>query len=231
MSIEQKIFERKRFDPKKLLEYGFQRKSDCFIYQSDFMNGDFHAYISVTDKDIISGRVIDTMNDEEYAPLRVENLTGAYVGQVRNEYKNLLNDIADKCCTTVLFAFDQANRITEQIIAKYAVHPDFPWEQSQYQSYGTFRHTDSGKWFALIMNIKWDSLLKNKNQNTIDIINLKVNPKKCTGLTTTNGIYPGYHMNHQNWISVVLNDTLSDEEIMRLIEDSFSLTNQEKHKK
>ncbi|WP_455089335.1 MmcQ/YjbR family DNA-binding protein [Peptoanaerobacter stomatis] len=38
------------------------------------------------------------------------------------------------------------------------------------------------------------------------------------------GIYPGYHMNHKHWISVVLNETLSDNEVMKLIENSFSLT-------
>ena len=224
MSIEEMVFERKRFDDKKLLKYGFQKENNSFIYQSDFMNGAFTAYISVTDKGIVTSKVIDRMNDEEYAQLRMESLTGAYVGQVKNEYKKLLNDIADKCCTTVLFAFDQANRITEQIIAKHGVYPDFPWEQSQFQSYGTFRHADSGKWFALIMNIKWNSLLRNKNQNTVDVINLKVNPAECAELTATDGIYPGYHMNHQHWISVVLDNTLSDEKIMQLIENSFSLT-------
>ncbi|MGP1597592.1 MmcQ/YjbR family DNA-binding protein [Peptoanaerobacter stomatis] len=37
-------------------------------------------------------------------------------------------------------------------------------------------------------------------------------------------MYPGYHMNHKHWISVVLNETLSDNEVMKLIENSFSLT-------
>ncbi|NWO25690.1 hypothetical protein HW272_08440 [Peptostreptococcaceae bacterium oral taxon 081] len=31
-------------------------------------------------------------------------------------------------------------------------------------------------------------------------------------------------MNHKHWISVVLNETLSDNEVMKLIENSFSLT-------
>ena len=31
-------------------------------------------------------------------------------------------------------------------------------------------------------------------------------------------------MNHKHWISLVLNETLSDNEVMKLIENSFSLT-------
>ena len=110
------------------------------------------------------------------------------------------------------------------ILKKYDVHPDFPWEQNLYQSSGVFRHSDSKKWFALIMNVKWNALLKDNNQNTVDVINLKINSKDSGALTAIKGIYPGYHMNHKNWISVVLNETLSDDEVSKLIANSFSLT-------
>ena len=43
----------------------------------------------------------------------------------------------------------------ERILKTFMVRPDFPWEKTEaYQSYGTFRHADSGKWFALVMNVK-----------------------------------------------------------------------------
>ncbi|MBR2522363.1 MAG: MmcQ/YjbR family DNA-binding protein, partial [Coriobacteriales bacterium] len=38
------------------------------------------------------------------------------------------------------------------------------------------------------------------------------------------GIFPAYHMNRKHWITVVLDDTLADEEVARLIETSFELT-------
>ena len=74
------------------------------------------------------------------------------------------------------------------------------------------------------MNVKWNALLKDNNQNTVDVINLKINSKDSDALTAIKGIYPGYHMNHKNWISVVLNETLSDDEVSKLIANSFSLT-------
>lgn len=224
MTLEEKIFERKRFVSEQLLKYGFQKKADGYVYETDFMEGEFHAIITVSEKGSVVGKVIDVMNNEEYAQLRMERLNGAYIGQVRKEYEKLLNKIAETCCTTVLFAFEQANRITEMILKKYDVHPDFPWEQNLYQSSGVFRHSDSKKWFALIMNVKWNALLKDNNQNTVDVINLKVNSKDSGALTAIKGIYPGYHMNHKNWISVVLNETLSDDEVSKLIANSFSLT-------
>ena len=188
------------------------------------MEGDFSATLFVADNGSVSGKVVDNMTGEEYLPLRVENYSGAYVNSVRAAYENLLAEIAEKCCTDVLFVSDQANRITDAIFDMYSVRPDFPWGQSQYESYGTFRHPDNNKWFALIMDVKWNVLLKDGNTSFVDIVNLKIDPSTGEELRKIPGIYPAYHMNHKNWISVTLDDRLTDEEVMALIDSSFGLT-------
>ena len=109
------------------MKYGFQKQSYGYLYETDFMGGDFHAIITVSEKGIISGKVIDVMNEEEYAQLRMDNFNGAYTGKVRKEYENLLNKIAETCCTTVLFASDQANRITDNEIDKYISERENVW--------------------------------------------------------------------------------------------------------
>lgn len=224
MTIEEKVFKRKRFIPGRMSAYGFKEGPSGSVWEADFMDGEFRAIVTVTEKGRITGSVIDRMNGEEYAQLRMERLSGAYVNSVRAAYEALLEQVADACCEDVLFAFDQANRIARLILEAYEVSPDFPWKQGRYQSYGTFRHADSGKWFALIMNISRDALLGNKSKDTIDVINLKVDPLKTDTLTKAEGIFPGYHMNHKNWISAVLDERISDEEIMKLVANSFSLT-------
>jgi len=74
------------------------------------------------------------------------------------------------------------------------------------------------------MRIRRKNLLKNGDETPVDVINLKINPDMRTELTAHEGIYPAFHMNHKQWISVVLNDTLTDDEIMRHISESFRLT-------
>ena len=224
MSLEDEVFKHKRFVIEKLEQIGFEKCGDGYRLVRDFMDGDFRAVLVVDKKGMLTGRVIDVMNDEEYSQLRIESLNGAYVNSVRAAYKELLGSIAESCCKDVLFASDQANRLTEHIMAEYGVNPDFPWGQGRYQNYGTFRHADSGKWFALIMNVKWDALLKDGNADTVDVVNLKIDPGQGDTLRETPGIYPGYHMNHRNWISVALNGTLSDDEIARLVRASYDLT-------
>ena len=35
---------------------------------------------------------------------------------------------------------------------------------------------------------------------------------------------PGYHMNKQHWITVILDGSMTDEEVLPLIADSWALT-------
>lgn len=76
------------------------------------------------------------------------------------------------------------------------------------------RHSDSGKWFGLIM------LLGGKY-----IINLKCEPMNADFLRSVyKGVIPAYHMNKTHWNSVILSSDVPDEEIKRMIDDSFHLT-------
>jgi predicted DNA-binding protein (MmcQ/YjbR family) len=204
-----------------LLSFGFQKTADGYRYEADFFDGNFHAILWVDEQGKITGKVMDKMNEEEYAALRNESFTGGYVNAVRTAYEALLNTIAQACCEEVLFASDQA---TAKIWQQFQVQPDFPWGETPYQRYGTFRHADNQKWFALIMNVKWNVLLKNQNTDTVDIVNLKINPDDGDRLRAKEGIFPAYHMNRKHWITVLLNDTLSDDEVMALIRTSFELT-------
>ena len=229
-----------RFDKKRMEDYGFINKDKYFVLERNFMGDDFTAEIMVRESGEVSGRVIDVMNEEEYVQLRMPNYNGAYVGAVRAEYEAILLDIAEKCCNEVNFASDQSNRIAAEILERYAVEPDFPWDDDGNGEYGVFRHPGSRKWFGLIMNIdrrlldrKADKKEKkaagnegqaNKSAVMVDVINLKADEFKTEALHKIPGIYPAYHMNHKKWISVVLDDELSDSDVLDLVDISYRLT-------
>lgn len=223
--IEETVFSRKRWIESKMLVYGFHKANKTYILEKPFLDGDFKTVLSVTPKGQVTGKVIDTITQDEYYQLRQETATGPYVNRVRSAYRSLLTDIADSCCSDVLFASSQANRLTQAILDHFQVKPDFPWEHSsRYQSYGAFRHRSNRKWFALIMNVKREVLDKDGNTSLIDILNVKIPPAQGDELRQIPGIYPAYHMNHKTWISVVLDETLADEKILELIDTSYQLT-------
>jgi alkylated DNA nucleotide flippase Atl1/predicted DNA-binding protein (MmcQ/YjbR family) len=152
------------------------------------------------------------------------NYSGAFVGSVRAAYEELLLDIADKCCTDVAFVSDQSNRIAALIQDKYSVEPDFPWDEGEHEPSGVFRHGSNNKWFGLIMNIDRRHLDSSAGDERADVINLKADENKTAFLHKIRGIYPAYHMNHRKWISVTLDDTLDDRDVMDLVDESFRLT-------
>ena len=109
----------------------------------------------------------------------------------------------------------------DYIKKKYKVLPEYPWKR--YGGNAVFRHTDNKKWFALAAGVQGDKVGLT-GTDYVDVINLKIDPATGDELRSIPGIFPAYHMNRKHWITVVLDDTLSDEEVARLIETSFELT-------
>ena len=217
--IEDEIFIKKKFDFDKLKSFGFSIVDNKYIYTEEFMDANFKAIIEISDA--LKGKVIDNLSDEEYMPLRIESYDGEYVCKVREAYKSILKRIADACCTDVFFACEQANRIANLIYETYGVKPDFPWNDDN----GVFRHLDTRKWFSLIMYIKRDALLKDGNSAMVNVMNLKTEQQY-----DVDGIYPAFHMNHKYWISLILDDTLSDTLIMELVSRSYNLTKKKRRR-
>ena len=69
------------------------------------------------------------------------------------------------------------------------------------------------------MYVKWDALLKDGNTRMVNEEHYDID-----------GIYPAYHMNHKSWISLALDDTLSDSLIMELVSKSYNLTRKKRRK-
>ncbi|MBO1217508.1 MmcQ/YjbR family DNA-binding protein [Staphylococcus nepalensis] len=104
---------------------------------------------------------------------------------------------------------------------EYEVVPDYPWET--YSNYAALRHKDSRKWFGLVMDITSDKLGL-QTEETVDVINLKVRKEFIGPLRKKEGIYPAYHMDKSNWITVNLKEVNTINQIKYLIVESYELT-------
>lgn len=104
---------------------------------------------------------------------------------------------------------------------KYNTKPEYLWEKNPH--YAVLRHQDNKKWYGLIMNVPKEKLgLEGKEE--IDIINIKVYPEMIGSLRKEKYVLPAYHMNKEYWISVILSETVSKEEMLSLLDLSFGLT-------
>lgn len=113
--------------------------------------------------------------------------------------------------------------VFEWIKRKYGTDPDYPWKDSN----AVLRHRENKKWFALIMEVGRDKLGL-PGEGTVDVMNVKCDPMLIGSLRTQPGFLPAYHMNKDQWISILLDGTAPEEEIKSLITMSYELTNTKK---
>lgn len=104
---------------------------------------------------------------------------------------------------------------------KYNTTPDYPFKSSP--NYAILRHKEGRKWFAAIIDITEDKL-GFKSDKLIDALLLKNDPMLIGSLRMETGIYAGYHMNKEHWITVHLGSNIKKERVFDLIEMSFNLT-------
>ena len=218
MNIESDIFKKCYVNLNKLVNYGFKKENDIYVYEKNFLNNNFKAIITIDKDRNVCGKVIDLQVGEEYLGLRAE-MTGEFVSKVRSEYKNILNDIKNNCFEINYFISEQANRITNYIKSKYSSKPEFLW--NKFKGYGVFRNSNNNKWYGIIMNIDLSKI--DNGFGEVEVINVKLNEKLINNLLKQKGFYKAYHMNNKSWITIILNDTLRDEEIEILIDKSYNI--------
>lgn len=217
--IEQELFKKCTFDTKKLLSFGFIQEKDILIYHTTILNDSFEVVIKV-EKNEITGKILDKSFDlEEYTAFRRQDVIGSYAGTVKEEYEKVLNNIKKKCCTETLFQSDQSNRIVSLIKEKYDDNPIFKWDDLEA---GVFENKINHKWYGLLMPVD-KSKLDNKTEKSVDVLNIKLDPDEILNLLEKDGFYKAYHMNKKYWISMILDNTIKDEEIMSLIDKSYKL--------
>ncbi|MDO4192527.1 MAG: MmcQ/YjbR family DNA-binding protein [Erysipelotrichaceae bacterium] len=220
MSLETDLFSHLRPSEQDMTAYGFRKTDHGHVYEHEFMDGRFRAVITVRSDGNVSGKVMDTELDEEYIQVHVPGAIGSFAAAVKEEYIAILEDIARHCFYSVPFVSDQANRLSEQIFELWHDRPEYTFQD---KNYVVFRHQENEKWYALFMRIDADKILAGAS-GQIDIVNLKTPDDRISSLHSVNGIYPAWHMNRKHWITVILDDTLSDAEIMKLLETSHDLT-------
>lgn len=113
-------------------------------------------------------------------------------------------------------------QLKEYILSEYGIVEDYPFNKDS--TTAVFRHQSNKKWFALMMNIPSCKLGIESTAN-IDIVNVKCDPLMIGSVVLENGIYPAYHMNKANWISIALDGTADDDKIKWLVNLSFDATN------
>ena len=212
------IFKAYQFNRKKAKEYGFVEKQGVWTYSCQILQGDFVMTVSIT-ADNVSFQVFDQETGDLYPQVHMESMRGTFVGSVREACLEVLYGIRKACFEVQEFLCPQTKRIMALVQEKYGNQLEYLWEKSP--DTAVLRHEDNQKWYAVLMKISWEKLDKSR-EGEVEVVNLKHD--LVSDLLAERGIYPGFHMNKRYWISLPLDDTLTDEKVLELFEKSYFLT-------
>lgn len=103
---------------------------------------------------------------------------------------------------------------------KYHAEPEYLWSGSPESA--VLRNCNNQKWFAVVMKISRNKLgLQGKE--AVWIGDFKCEPLMIGSFLQLAGYFPAYHMNKNHWITVLLDGSVEEEQILQLMDLSYCL--------
>ena len=112
----------------------------------------------------------------------------------------------------------QRERIIQYAKDRFGTEPEYLWADAP--GYAVFRHSASKKWYGLIMDVSSDKLGL-PGDDPVDVLDIKCSTIMIGSLLSEKGFLPAYHMNKNYWITILLDDSVPDEQIFPLLELSY----------
>lgn len=146
---------------------------------------------------------------------------GKFVGKVREEYENTLNDIIKHCTNTEIFKSRQSKDIIKYIKDKYDDDLEFLWEK--FDDNAIWRNNQNNKWYGLLCKVS-ENKLGIDSKKEVEIIDLRYQKNEIDNIIDFKEVFPGYHMNKKSWITIKLDNTVDTNKIIELIDNSYDLS-------
>ncbi|MCM1320517.1 MAG: MmcQ/YjbR family DNA-binding protein [Bacteroides sp.] len=103
---------------------------------------------------------------------------------------------------------------------KYGTVPEYLWYKLP--DYAVLRRADNKKWYAVIMNIPRNRLGLDGG-GRVDILDIKCDPFMRDMLLAQKGFLPAYHLNRENWITVLLDGSVAADTVFCLLDESYEI--------
>ena len=113
----------------------------------------------------------------------------------------------------------KTEEIFEYVQKQYGTVPEYLWSKSPDSV--VLRHKN-GKWYAVFMKVE-KSKLGLEGNALVDIMDVKCDPEMTSMIIQTYGFLPGYHMNKQHWITILLDGSVSEAKTLDFLDMSYDL--------
>ena len=206
------------YNSDKLLKYGFECIGGEYVYTTNIYDNQFVLTVTI-DESGLTTTLLEKDIGEVYTLHLVSSASGKFVNRVREEFNKVLNDINERCSDNPT-KNELVAKIQDYVEQKFGDSPEYLWEK--YPDASIIRRKDTQKWYALFMNVA-PKKLGLSGEIKLPIIDLRFDPKELPSKVDNQHYFPGYHMNKKHWITIILDGSVTIEEIFDLIDKSYNL--------
>lgn len=210
-----------KIDFSELLKIGFVKEDDYYKYEKNIMNNQFRLIVKIDTRNVIISQVIEISTDEEFIPYNIIEYEGSFVGMMREEYQNIIENIKNNCCSKNVFKSEYSNLVIKYIKNKYNDELEYLWEK--FDDNAIWRNKENQKWYGLLLTVQKNKLGL-EGEDKVEIIDLRLEPGKIDKLVDNVNYFSGYHMNKKHWITIKLDGSVDINKIYELIDNSYNLS-------
>ena len=122
-----------------------------------------------------------------------------------------------------VFTSSQAQEVITFIRQEYGDELEFLWPK--FSKNAIWRNQKNRKWYAALLIIPRNKLPSQTSDEEVEIIDLRFHKNEALDFAASNpNVFPGYHMNKNNWITIILDDSMPTPEILNLIDQSYRIS-------
>ena len=203
-----------------LEKHGFIKNKKLYIYEKNIFDDKFKIIVTIDHNKMIS-KIIDNSLNEEYLMADIKDISGSFVGTIKETYDKEIKRIIQNCTFKNVFKNKQSKEIIEHIQNTYHDELEYLWEK--FPKTAIWRNKQNQKWYGLMMSIPKNKLGIDSNEE-IEIIDLRYAKDKIEEIIDYKKIYPGYHMNKHSWITILLDDSINTKDLLAYIDNSYHIS-------
>ena len=220
----EELFRYKAPNADLLLNNGFVKTENGYRLQQKIMGGDFTLFVTVGADGTVDTELTEAETNEAYV-LYKTNAQGKYIGEVRAAVEAVLADIAATCFKDKIFQFPQTERLIRHVRERYGDEPEYLWKK--FPQNAVWRRKDNKKWYGAVLSVEGVKLGLD-TEEIVEIVDLRGTPEEIPALLERQHYYPGWHMNKKSWYTVVLDDSVPDDELWERIRQSYLIAQKSK---
>lgn len=203
----------------KLEKLDFRKENNYFVYEEKIHNKEFIVQI-ILSKTAKTSKLIEIETKEDYVLVDIDKAKGNFISKLKIEYEKVLEKTIERCSVSQIFKGRDVENIIDYINRTYEDSLEFLWKK--FSNNAVVRRKDNKKWYLLFGIIEKKKLGLDSNK-LVDILVLRYPKEKRNEIINGKNILPGYHMNKENWITIILDTEIDIETIYHFISISYEL--------